>query len=126
MPATRLQPASIRFYNACRRKGDCSFCLVGGIIGIIFGSALGVFAANLLGTQATPSVGTILLATGFSMAIGVFFGYYPANKAAKMDPVGAQANKLPFGVKFLSTVLARGSLVIYFIQGKKEIDQENA
>ncbi|MFA9380858.1 MAG: ABC transporter permease [Acetanaerobacterium sp.] len=64
-------------------------CLIGGIIGILLGIALGTFGASLLGFPATASVGTILLAVGFSMAIGVFFGYYPANKAAKMDPIEA-------------------------------------
>ena len=38
---------------------------------------------------AKVSFGTILGAVGFSMAIGVFFGYYPANKAAKLDPIEA-------------------------------------
>ncbi len=64
-------------------------CLVGGLIGIVLGVILGMGAANLLGASATPSVGSILLSLGFSMAIGVFFGYYPANKAAKMDPIEA-------------------------------------
>lgn len=64
-------------------------CLVGGLIGIMLGVILGMSAANLLGASATPSVGSILLSLGFSMAIGVFFGYYPANKAAKMDPIEA-------------------------------------
>ena len=31
----------------------------------------------------------VVLAVGFSMAIGLFFGYYPANKAAKMNPIDA-------------------------------------
>jgi putative ABC transport system permease protein len=64
-------------------------CLVGGIIGIILGIAGGAVGAKLLGTAATSSLGSIFLSLGFSMAIGIFFGYYPANKAAKMDPIEA-------------------------------------
>lgn len=64
-------------------------CLIGGIIGIIFGMLLGYAGASLLGFPAHPSVDAILIAVCFSMAIGVFFGYYPANKAAKLDPIEA-------------------------------------
>ena len=64
-------------------------CLIGGIIGIIFGMLLGYAGALLLGFPAHPSVDAILIAVCFSMAIGVFFGYYPANKAAKLDPIEA-------------------------------------
>ena len=64
-------------------------CLIGGIIGIIFGMLLGYAGASLLGFPTHPSVDAILIAVCFSMAIGVFFGYYPANKAAKLDPIEA-------------------------------------
>ena len=64
-------------------------CLIGGIIGIIFGMLLGYAGASLLGFPAHPSVDAILIAVCFSMAIGVFFGYYPAHKAAKLDPIEA-------------------------------------
>lgn len=60
-------------------------CLIGGIIGII----LGIVFSNMLGNAATPSLESIILSISFSMAIGIFFGYYPANKAAKMDPIDA-------------------------------------
>ena len=64
-------------------------CLVGGLIGILVGACLGYFGSYLLGTPSGPTLGSILLAFGFSMAIGVFFGYYPANKAANLDPIEA-------------------------------------
>lgn len=64
-------------------------CIIGGIIGIIFGIALGAAGALLLGFPAQPSIQSIVLAVGFSFAIGIFFGYYPANKAALLDPIDA-------------------------------------
>ena len=64
-------------------------CLIGGMIGVGLGVALGIFASNLLGYPAEPTIFSIILSLGFSMTIGVFFGYYPANKAAKLDPIEA-------------------------------------
>ena len=64
-------------------------CLIGGIIGILLGILMGEVGAGLLGFPAAPSISTILIAVGFSMAIGVFFGYYPAGKAARLDPIEA-------------------------------------
>jgi len=64
-------------------------CLIGGAIGIVAGIFLGMLGANILGYDASASAGSIFLALGFSMLIGIFFGYYPANKAAKMDPIEA-------------------------------------
>ena len=64
-------------------------CLVGGLIGILVGAALGYLGSSLLDAPSGPTLGSILLAFGFSMAIGVFFGYYPANKAANLDPIEA-------------------------------------
>jgi len=64
-------------------------CIVGGIIGIAIGTFAGIKIADYLGTPAVPSIKSIVLSLSFSMAIGIFFGYYPANKAAKMDPIEA-------------------------------------
>jgi putative ABC transport system permease protein len=68
--------------------------LAGGIIGIVLGWLIsfivGQFAASR-GTPINPSIGLdiILLATLFSTAVGLFFGLYPANRAAGLEPVEA-------------------------------------
>ena len=64
-------------------------CLVGGVIGVILGIGLGALGAKLLGYAASPSIESILVSLLFSLGIGLFFGYYPANKAAKMNPIEA-------------------------------------
>jgi len=65
-------------------------CLIGGIFGIILGLIMGNFASEvLLDSPAKASISSILIAISFSMTIGLFFGYYPANKAAKMNPIDA-------------------------------------
>lgn len=64
-------------------------CLIGGILGILVGFLLGAIAASILGYSAAVPVAAIIVAVGFSMVIGIFFGYYPANKAARMDPIEA-------------------------------------
>ena len=64
-------------------------CLIGGVLGIVLGFALGAVAASMLGYVAAAPVTAILGSVVFSMVVGVFFGYYPANKAAKLDPIEA-------------------------------------
>lgn len=71
-------------------------CTVGGIIGIILGIGLGTVGSNLIASMmSVESSGgsfnpTVIAGTlAFSMFIGVFFGLYPARKAAKLDPIDA-------------------------------------
>lgn len=64
-------------------------CLIGGVFGVVLGVGGGIIASHLLGYPAKPSVSGIFISLLFSMSIGVFFGYYPANKAAKMNPIDA-------------------------------------
>lgn len=64
-------------------------CIVGGTIGIILGMAIATVATNMMGYAVSPSITGIVLSVSFSIFIGVFFGYYPANKAAKLNPIEA-------------------------------------
>ncbi|MCR5651682.1 MAG: ABC transporter permease [Lachnospiraceae bacterium] len=66
-----------------------TLCVAGGIIGVAFGVLLGNIISKIMQFSAAAPIGGIVIAVLFSMAIGVFFGYYPANKAAKMNPIDA-------------------------------------
>lgn len=66
--------------------------LMGGGIGIIVGVGLAYLVSLLIGTTFTISVGTLLLAAGFSMLVGVVFGYAPARKASLLHPIEALRN----------------------------------
>jgi len=64
------------------------------LIGIVVGWLLSVLVNRIAvanGTPLNPSIGlnAVLLATLFSAAVGIFFGIYPANRAAKLEPVEA-------------------------------------
>jgi putative ABC transport system permease protein len=62
---------------------------IGGIIGILFGGTAAYFIAQLGGWPFIMSPGIIALAFSFSLAVGMFFGIYPAYRASKLDPVDA-------------------------------------
>ncbi len=64
-------------------------CLVGGVVGIIMGLLLAWGGTSLMGFKFVISVPIIFISVGFSMLIGVFFGYYPAKKASQLDPIEA-------------------------------------
>lgn len=64
-------------------------CLMGGILGVILGGILGSSIGYFLDISAYPPVGSVIFALVFSMGIGLFFGLYPASKAAKLDPIEA-------------------------------------
>jgi putative ABC transport system permease protein len=64
--------------------------LFGGAIGILLGAA-GIFAVNRLVPDLAPTVTTesVVLSTTFSIAVGLFFGIYPAVRASGLSPIEA-------------------------------------
>ncbi len=64
-------------------------CCIGGFIGLVLGVAGALIAAAYVNVPVKVQFSTILLAVGFSSGIGIFFGIYPARRAAKMLPIEA-------------------------------------
>lgn len=65
---------------------------IGGIIGIILGAVCAIAFGKLLSMAVSPSVGAVVIAFGVSVAIGVVFGFLPARKAARLNPIDALRN----------------------------------
>jgi putative ABC transport system permease protein len=63
--------------------------LIGGAIGIVFGVGLSFLISSTFGWPILISGTAIGAAVAVAAAIGIFFGYYPAQKAARLDPIEA-------------------------------------
>lgn len=63
--------------------------LIGGVIGILIGTLGAVLICAVIGFHAQISPAIVLLATLFSSGVGIFFGIYPAKRAAKLSPIEA-------------------------------------
>ncbi|MBO5408142.1 MAG: ABC transporter permease [Clostridia bacterium] len=61
----------------------------GGFLGIALGIGAAIFAGNLMGVPAKPSFGAVAIAFSVSVGIGMIFGYFPAKKASRMNPIEA-------------------------------------
>jgi putative ABC transport system permease protein len=64
-------------------------CVLGGFLGLLLGVGGSVGISQFLGWPTLVSPNSILISVFFSGAIGIFFGYYPAHKAAALDPIDA-------------------------------------
>jgi putative ABC transport system permease protein len=63
--------------------------LIGGLVGVAIGVGASVAIANVAGWRTLLAPESVALAVAFAFAIGVFFGFYPARKAARLNPVEA-------------------------------------
>ncbi|MGH9640117.1 MAG: ABC transporter permease, partial [Bryobacteraceae bacterium] len=62
---------------------------LGGIVGILLGVIGSAIISRILGWSTFVSPSSVLIAAIFSAGVGIFFGYYPARKAAQLDPIEA-------------------------------------
>jgi len=63
--------------------------LAGGVVGILAGIGGAAIVARITGWSTATPITAIVLAVGFSAAVGIFFGFYPARKAAALNPIEA-------------------------------------
>ncbi|MEQ8236429.1 MAG: ABC transporter permease [Syntrophomonadaceae bacterium] len=93
----RTREIGIRIAMGARRRDiliqflveSATISALGGSIGMLLGVAIGAIIALVLNTPVVVSFGTMLVAFGFSSAVGIIFGLYPANRAAKLNPIDA-------------------------------------
>jgi putative ABC transport system permease protein len=62
---------------------------IGGAFGIGLGAGAAYLVAQLAGWPSLVSTNAVIIAVGFSALVGIFFGFYPAQRAAKLDPIEA-------------------------------------
>jgi len=84
--AVGAQPSAIKLQFLVEAV---TLSLFGGLIGVFVGVGISRLAGMVADFKPVVSMGSIILAFGFSFLIGVFFGYYPAQKAAALDPIDA-------------------------------------
>lgn len=63
--------------------------IFGGIIGLILGALIAYVAASFIGTSFAIALSTVYIALGFSAGVGIIFGYMPARKASRLNPIDA-------------------------------------
>lgn len=64
-------------------------CLFGGLLGLLLGTSASMLLAKFAGWQTVVTSASALTAFGFSAAVGMIFGIWPANRAAQLDPIDA-------------------------------------
>lgn len=84
--AIGARPSHVRIQFLSESIG---LCLLGGILGLVLGMAVSIGIPLWLGWPTVISINSVVISILFSAAIGIFFGYYPAHKAAALDPIEA-------------------------------------
>ena len=84
--AIGARPSHVRIQFLSESIG---LCLLGGILGLLLGMAVSIGIPLWLGWPTVISINSVVISILFSAAIGIFFGYYPAHKAAALDPIEA-------------------------------------
>ena len=84
--AVGARPNSVRMQFLME---SVTLSLMGGLIGVIIGGGLAAIVSKVLGWPTLVSALSVLISFAFATVIGVFFGYYPAHKAAALDPIEA-------------------------------------
>ena len=84
--AIGARPSHVRIQFLSESIG---LCLLGGILGLLLGVAVSIGIPLWLGWPTVISINSVIISILFSAAIGIFFGYYPAHKAAALDPIEA-------------------------------------
>jgi ABC-type antimicrobial peptide transport system permease subunit len=64
-------------------------CIFGGIVGILLGRGASIVVSTVLHWKTIPSMPAVAAAVGVSVTVGIVFGYYPAWKASRLDPIDA-------------------------------------
>jgi len=93
--AERTREIGLRMALGARRKAilfqflleASSLAVVGGLIGVIMGGVAALIISKFAGWPVLMTVQSILIAVGFAGAVGIFFGFYPAQKASSADPI---------------------------------------
>ena len=62
---------------------------LGGVVGIIIGCVATKVVGTMIGISTSPTLAAVLISFGVSVAIGLFFGYMPARRAANLNPIDA-------------------------------------
>lgn len=66
-----------------------TLAVIGGLLGTVLGVGTAMIVADLAGWRTTLTVDSVVLAVSFAAAVGIFFGYWPARKASRLQPIDA-------------------------------------